>query len=71
MDEERLIVPEHLWEDGEETVIRPRYFHEYTGQDRSKKTWKYLSKLLLDGEKHWTMFCCTALLDWVRPLWPQ
>lgn len=47
MDEERLIVPEHLWEDGEETVIRPRYFHEYTGQDQVKENLEVFVKAAL------------------------
>ena len=47
MDEERLIVPEHLWEDGEETVIRPRYFHEYTGQDQVKENLEIFVKAAL------------------------
>lgn len=47
MDEERLIVPEHLWEDGEETVIRPRYFHEYTGQEQTKENLEVFVKAAL------------------------
>ena len=37
MDEQRLVVPEHLREDGEEIVIRPRSFQDYIGQDQTKE----------------------------------
>ena len=36
MDENRIVAPELLWEDTEETVIRPRFFQEYTGQEQVK-----------------------------------
>ena len=36
MEENRIVAPELLWEDTEETVIRPRLFSEYTGQEQTK-----------------------------------
>jgi holliday junction DNA helicase RuvB len=47
MDEQRLSSPEPLWEDGEETIIRPRFFREYTGQEQIKKNIEIFVKAAL------------------------
>lgn len=47
MEEQRLTMPEQLWEDGEETVIRPRYFKDYTGQDQIKENIEIFVKAAL------------------------
>lgn len=51
MDEQRLSSPEQLWEDGEETIIRPRFFREYTGQEQTKENIEiFVKAALLRGE---------------------
>ncbi len=47
MEENRLLNPEYLWEDDNETVIRPRFFHEYTGQEQVKRNLEIYVKAAL------------------------
>ena len=47
MDESRIITPEYLWEDESEVVIRPRFFHEYTGQEQVKRNVEIFVKAAL------------------------
>ncbi len=47
MEEQRLTSPEMLSEDSEEIVIRPRYFHEYTGQEQIKSNVEIFVKAAL------------------------
>ncbi len=37
MEENRILTPEYLWDDEHESVIRPRSFQEYIGQEQVKK----------------------------------
>ena len=51
MEENRIIAPDLLWSDGEESVIRPRFFSEYTGQEQVKKNIEiYVKAALGRGE---------------------
>jgi len=43
----RVTAPEHLWEDENEIVIRPRYFSEYTGQEQAKSNLEIFVKAAL------------------------
>ena len=47
MDESRITTPEYLWEDESEVVIRPRFFHEYTGQEQVKRNVEIIVKAAL------------------------
>jgi len=51
MTEDRITTPEYLWEDGNEVVIRPRFFSEYTGQEQAKQNLEvYVKAALGRGE---------------------
>ena len=51
MEENRIVAPELLWEDGSENVIRPRYFSEYIGQEQVKQNIEvFVKAALMRGE---------------------
>ena len=51
MEENRIVTPDYLWEDDNETVIRPRLFSEYTGQEQVKHNLQvYVQAALGRGE---------------------
>ena len=47
MEDSRIVAPEFIWSDGEESVIRPRFFSEYTGQERVKQNIEIFVKAAL------------------------
>ncbi len=57
MDKDRIVSGTIKSEDLENEIsLRPRWIHEYIGQDKAKEKLKFLLKLQKVGKSHWIMF---------------
>lgn len=68
--ERRIITTDIMEEDiRTEGSLRPQYLKDYIGQEKAKSNLKIYIEAAKQRGDALTMYCFTALLDWVRPLW--